>query len=111
MENVELFDEELNAAGYQVVGHVVAVYLYNGGHDQKVAAGLEYVLELVGGVNDGGHAVSDDDAVPGMKGQAPVENVEEQLDIFWVGEVSSHGLKHPRYQTDPVEFMEDVNSV
>ena len=66
MENVELFDEELNAAGYQVVGHVVAVYLDDGGHYQQVAAGLEDILELVRGVDDGGHAVSDDDAVPSV---------------------------------------------
>ena len=111
VEDVELFDEELDAAGYQVVGHVVAVYLDDGRHDQQVAVGLEDVLELVRGIDDGGHAVSDDHAVPGMERQAPVENVQEELDILGVGEISCHGLEHTGYQTDPVEFVEDVNSM
>ena len=111
VEDVELFDEELDAARYQVVGHVVAVYLHNGGHDQQVSVGLEDVLELVGGVDDGGHAVSDDHAVPGMEGQAPVEDVQEELDVLGVGEISRHCLEHPGYQADPVEFVEYVNSM
>ena len=111
VEDVELFDEELDAAGYQVVGHVVAVYLDDGRHDQQVSVGLENVLELVSGIDDGGHAVSDDHAVPGMERQAPVENVQEELDILGVGEISCHCLEHPGYQADPVEFVEDVNSM
>ena len=66
MEDVQLFDEELDAARYQVVGHVVAVYLDDGRHDQQVSVCLENVLELVSGIDDGGHAVSDDDAVPSV---------------------------------------------
>ena len=111
MEDIELFDEELNTAGHQEVGHVVAVYLDDGRHDQQVAVRLEDVLELVRGIDDGGHAVSDDHAVPGMERQAPVENVQEELDILGVGEISCHCLEHPGYQADPVEFVEDVNSM
>ena len=59
-----MLHQELYAGGDQVVGHVVTVDLDYGGHDQQVPAGLEYVLELVRGIDDGGHAVSDDDAVP-----------------------------------------------
>ena len=111
MEDVELLDEELNAAGDQVVGHVVAVYLDDGRHDQEVTVRLENVLELVSGVDDGGHAVSDDDAVPGVERQTPVENVQEELDVLRVGEISRHCLEHPGYEADPVEFVEDINSV
>ena len=91
--------------------HVVAIYLDDGRHDQQVSVGLENVLELVSGIDDGGHAVSDDHAVSGMEGQASVENVQEQLDILWVGEISRHCLEHPGYQADPVEFVENINSV
>ena len=111
MEDVELLDEELNAAGDQVVGHVVAVYLDDGRHDQQVAVRLENVLELVSGIDDGGHAVSDDHAVSGVERQAPVENVQKELDILGVGEISRHCLEHPGYQADPVEFVENINSV
>ena len=111
MEDVELFDEELNAAGDQVVGHVVAVYLDDGRHDQQVAVRLEDVLELVSGIDDGGHAVSDDHAVAGVERQAPVEDIQEELDILGMGEISRHGLEHPGYQPDPVELVEDINSV
>ena len=111
MEDVQLFDEELDAARYQVVGHVVAVYLDNGRHDQQVSVSLENVLELVGGVDDGGHAVSDDHAVPGMQRQAAVENVQEELDVFRMGEISCHCLEHPGYEADPIEFVEDVNTM
>ena len=111
MEDVELLDEELNAAGDQVVGHVVAVYLDDGRHDQQIAVRLENVLELVSGIDDGGHAVSDDHAVPGVERQAPVENVQEELDVLGVGEVPRHCLEHPGYQADPVEFVENINSV
>ena len=58
MQDVQLLDQVLDAGGDQVVGQVVAVNLHDGGHDQQVAAGVEDVLELVGGVDDGGHAVS-----------------------------------------------------
>ena len=58
VENVELFDEALNAGGDQVVGEVVAVYLQDGGHDQQVAARVEDVLELVRGVDNRGQTVS-----------------------------------------------------
>ena len=58
VENVELFDEALNAGGDQVVGEVVAVYLQDGGHDQQVPARVEDVLELVRGVDNRGQTVS-----------------------------------------------------
>ena len=109
MEDVELFDEELNAGSDHVVGHVVAVYLDDGRHDQEVTVRLENVLELVGGVDDGGHAVSDDHAVPGVERQAPVENVQEELDVLGVGEVAGHGLEHAGDQPDPVKLVHHVH--
>ena len=45
----------------------------------KNTPGVEDVPELLGRVDDGGHAVPQDDAVPGMQGHAAIEDVQEQL--------------------------------
>ena len=59
----------------------------------KNTPGVEDVPELLGRVDDGGHAVPQDDAVPGVQGHAAIEDVQEQLDVLRVREVASHGLK------------------
>ena len=63
MKDVELFDQELDAGSDQIVWHVVAVDLDQRGHDQQVAAGIENVSELMGGIYYRGHAVSADNWV------------------------------------------------
>ena len=45
----------------------------------KNTPGVEDVPELLGRVDDGGHAVPQDDAVPGVQGHAAIEDVQEQL--------------------------------
>ena len=81
MQDVQLLDQVLYAGGDQVVGQVVAVDLDDGGHDEQVAAGVEDVLELMGGVDDGGHAVSEDDAVTRMESHATIQDIQEQLNV------------------------------
>ena len=109
MQDVQLLDQVLYAGGDQVVGQVVAVDLDDGGHDEQVAAGVEDVLELVGGVDDGGHAVSEDDTVTRMESHAAIQDVQEQLNVLRVSKIASHGLKHSRDQTNPVKFVKDIN--
>ena len=88
-----------------MVGQVVAVDLHNRGHYEQVATGVEYVLELMGCVDDGGHAVAKDDTVARVESHAAIQDIQEQLDVFRVGKVASHCLKHPRDQTNPVKFV------
>ena len=63
MEDVELFDQELNAGCDQVVGHVVAVDLDQGRHNQQVSTRVKNVPELMGGIDDCGHAISAENEV------------------------------------------------
>ena len=109
MQNVQLLDEVFDGRGDEMVGQVVTVDLDDGRHDEKVAASVEDVLELVGSVDDGGHAVTQDNAVAGVEGHATIEDIEEQLNVLRMGKITGHGLKHPRDQTDPVKFVKDVN--
>ena len=53
-----MFDEELNAGSDKIIGQIVAVYLHNRWHDEQVATGVKYVLELMCGINNCSHAVS-----------------------------------------------------
>ena len=39
-------------------------------------------------------AVPEDDAVPGVEGEAAAQHVEEELDVLGVGEVAGHRLEH-----------------
>ena len=57
MKDVELLAHILHGGGDQVVGLVVGVDPQQVRHDQEVAVGGEDGLELVGGVDDGSHAV------------------------------------------------------
>ena len=43
MEDIQLFDEKLNAGGDQIIGQIVAVYLDNGGHYQEIPTGVENI--------------------------------------------------------------------
>ena len=71
----------------------------------------EDVLELVRRVDDGGQAVAEDAGVLGVQRQGAVDDVDEELDVGGVDVVASHGLEHPRDQPDPVELVQDVESV
>ena len=109
MQDVKLLDQVFDGRGDEVVGQVVTVDLDDGGHDEEVATGVEDVLELMGGVDDGGHAVAKDDTVAGVQGHAAIEDIQEQLNVLGMGKITGHGLKHPRDQTDPIKFVKDVN--
>ena len=102
--------------------------LYKGGHDEQVAGRVEDVLELVGRIHDGRHAVPDcwwpslvivcqrlcppDDAgVTSMESEAAVEHIQEQLDLLRVSKVACHCLKHPDDDDDVVDVDDDVDDV
>ena len=54
-------------------------------------------------------AVPEDDAVPGVEGEAAAQHVEEELDVLGVGEVAGHGLEHAGDQPDPVKLVHHVH--
>jgi hypothetical protein len=45
-----------------------------------------------------------------VESDSSVENVEEEMDIPGVGKVTSHRLKHTRYQSHPHELVKNVKS-
>ena len=54
-------------------------------------------------------AVPEDDAVPGVEGEAAAQHVEEELDVLGVGEVAGHRLEHAGDQPDPVKLVHHVH--
>ena len=79
MKDVELFDEELDAGGDQVVGHVVAVDLDQRGHDQQVTTRVEDVPELMGGIDDCGHAISAENEVIIFFSKLQLEKISQKF--------------------------------
>ena len=51
----------------------------------------------------------EDDAVPGVEGEAAAQHVEEELDVLGVGEVAGHRLEHAGDQPDPVKLVHHVH--
>ena len=102
MEDVQLFDQELDTRGDQRVGQTVGVDLDEGWHDEEVAREGEDVFEVVRGVDHGSHGVAEDARVFGVEGETAVEDVHQELDVIGAGEVSRHGLQHSSNKPDPV---------
>ena len=71
----------------------------------------EDVLELVRRVDHRGHAVAKDGGFFRVQRKGAVDDINEELDVGGVDVVASHGLEHPRDQPDPVELVQDVESV
>ncbi len=111
MEDVELFAHELDRLRNEFVRLIVGVDPKEARHDEEVAVRRKDVLELRRRVDHGRHAVSENARVFGVQGQRAVDHVNEELNVRGVGEVASHRLEHPRDQTNPIEFVQNVEAV
>ena len=110
MQNVELFAQKFDGFGDELVGLVVAVDPQDAGHDEEVPVVAEDVLELVRGVDDRRHAISQNASVLGMQSQGSVDYVDEQLDIGSVRKVSCHGFEHSGNQSNPIKFVQHIQT-
>lgn len=54
--------------------------------------------------------VTEETGILTVQDKCAVQDVEKQMDITRVGEVASHGFKHPCNQSHPHEFMEHVEA-
>ena len=66
--------------------------------------------ELVGCIDDSGHAISQNACILGVQGQRAIDDIDEQMDIRSVGKVAGHGLEHACNQADPVEFVQYIQA-
>lgn len=108
VEQVELLDRVLDGGGDELVRLVQRVDLEQRGHNHEVAIGGEDVLEVEGGVDEGGHHVAHDAGIFGVQDGGAGKDVQEELDVRRVGEITGHGLEHAGDEAHPHELVQDV---
>lgn len=69
------------------------------------------ILELVRRVDHCGHCIPQNARVFGVECQRPVDDVDEQLDVGGVGKVPRHGFEHSGNESNPVEFVHNVQAI
>ena len=110
MQNVELLANKLDGFGDQLVGLVVAINAKQVGHDQEKSVMTENGPELVGCIDDSGHAISQNARVLSVQCKRSIDDVDEQMDIGGVGKVAGHGFEHSCDQADPIEFVQYIQT-
>ena len=106
IKNIKIYFKE-----ERIPSLVVGVDTQHGGHDEEVTVVREDVLELVRRVDHRGHAIAQDAGVFRVQREGAVDDVHKELDVGRVHVVAGHGFEHPRDQPDPVELVQDVESV
>ena len=110
MQNIQLLADKFDGFGYQLVSLVVAINPQDGWHDKEKSVMTKNSPELVGCIDDGGHAISQNASVLGVQCKRSIDDVDEQMDIGGIGKVSGHGFEHPCDQADPIEFMQYIQA-
>lgn len=66
------------------------------------------VAKLVPGVDVSRHAETEHYSVFAIQHQRTVDDVDKQVDVSGIGEISYHGFKHLSNEFDPAKFVHEI---